>query len=93
MMRNAGSVALVAFAVTACMMPATARADCACVANGETFQQGETTCLRVDGRSWLARCGKVLNNSSWERLGEGCPLSRSGEEPENARPVAAVKPG
>ncbi len=50
--------------------------ECRCRYQGKYFQQGETVCIRVDGRSRLARCDMALNNSSWTFLTtakDGCP--------------------
>ncbi len=53
-------------------LSAPARADCQCVAAGKRYQLGEVACLSGNR---LARCGMVLNNSSWETLNESCPLA------------------
>ncbi|MEX0853004.1 MAG: hypothetical protein WD036_06955 [Bauldia sp.] len=47
--------------------------DCRCLYHGASFEQGDTICIRVDGRSRLARCEMLLNNSSWKFLSDGCP--------------------
>lgn len=49
-----------------------ALADCMCAANGTRYEQGETTCIRLSSGNYLARCEKVLNNSSWTRISDGC---------------------
>ena len=46
-----------------------------CAANGTRYEMGAVVCIRSPAGSWLGRCGKVLNNSSWTKLGEGCPLT------------------
>ena len=50
---------------------------CRCLYQGKYFEQGETVCIRVDGRSRLARCDMALNNSSWTFLPakNGCPTA------------------
>jgi len=48
-----------------------------CLANGKSVQVGQTACLTLAGQGHLARCDIVLNNTSWTKLGTGCP--------ENAR--------
>jgi hypothetical protein len=57
---------------------ATAQADCQCVAGGKKYQIGEVICLSLPGGSRLARCGMVLNNSSWTQLQETCPIGFDG---------------
>jgi hypothetical protein len=53
-------------------------ADCKCVANGRAFHHGEIACLRLPSGPQLAQCGMVLNNSSWIKLQDGCPLAETG---------------
>ena len=64
----------VAWAGLALPGPATAD-ECMCIANGQRYSLGETVCLKLSSGSWLARCGRVLNNTSWEKIGDGCPVS------------------
>lgn len=52
---------------------APALADCQCLANGKTFHHGEVACLSLPTGKLLARCDMVLNNSSWQKLQDGCP--------------------
>jgi hypothetical protein len=54
-------------------LPAPAMANCQCRANGRSFEQGQVACLRLPNGAELARCGKELNNSSWEKIQDGCP--------------------
>jgi len=51
--------------------------DCRCLYKGKYFHQGDTVCIRVDGRSRLARCDMALNNTSWTFLKDkdGCPTA------------------
>ncbi len=47
---------------------------CECIANGQRIAEGETFCIRMrSGAVFLARCERVLNNTSWKRLQDGCP--------------------
>jgi hypothetical protein len=54
-----------------------AMADCKCMANGRVFHHGEIACLRLPSGPQLAQCGMVLNNSSWIKLQDGCPLAET----------------
>ena len=49
--------------------------NCQCRNRGVMFELGETSCLRVDGRNYLARCEMKLNVSSWTELQDGCPVT------------------
>ncbi|MCY1381596.1 hypothetical protein D9M69_695230 [compost metagenome] len=49
--------------------------NCKCRNRGVMFELGETSCLRVDGGSYLARCEMELNVSSWTKIQDGCPVS------------------
>lgn len=66
--------------------------ECRCIANGERFELGSVVCLRLPSGNQLARCGKVLNNTSWKMIGEGCPLTSVDEQPREEVPASA-KPG
>jgi hypothetical protein len=57
-----------------------AMADCKCMANGRVFHHGEIACLRLPSGPQLAQCGMVLNNSSWIKLQDGCPLAEMSED-------------
>ena len=50
--------------------------DCYCTDTyGGRVELGETTCLFVDGRAFLARCEMALNNPIWRETGEMCLMS------------------
>lgn len=53
--------------------------NCKCRNRGTYFQLGETSCLRVDGASYLARCEMKLNVSSWTKIQEGCPVTATAQ--------------
>ena len=58
------------------LLPVVADAhNCKCRNRGTMFQLGETSCLRVDGRNYLARCEMKLNVSSWTEVQDGCPVT------------------
>jgi len=47
--------------------------DCYCTDKaGERLEIGEMTCLRVDGRSFMAQCQMSLNVPMWREISEGC---------------------
>lgn len=64
------STVLVLLAIAA---PAFAGEKCVCRANGKNFEEGQVTCFRLPSGMKLARCERVLNNTSWKMLGDGCP--------------------
>ncbi|TWC85196.1 hypothetical protein FB593_10244 [Rhizobium sp. SJZ105] len=49
--------------------------NCKCRNRGVMLELGQTSCLRVDGGSYLARCEMKLNVSSWTRIQDGCPVT------------------
>jgi hypothetical protein len=49
--------------------------NCKCRNRGVMFQLGQTSCLKVDGSSYLARCEMKLNVSSWTKIEAGCPVT------------------
>ena len=65
--------------------------DCRCLYRGTYFEMGATVCIRVDGRSRLARCDMALNNTSWTFLSDkdGCPTALMSPLPP---PPAAASP-
>lgn len=55
---------------------------CSCVANGERVEVGRLFCIKTAaGKTFLARCERVLNNTSWTRIQDECPTARAGELP------------
>ncbi|RVT84096.1 hypothetical protein DXV76_10375 [Rhodobacteraceae bacterium CCMM004] len=58
--------------------------DCYCTdSTGGRVELGESICLRVDGRMFMARCEMALNNPIWRDTGEGC-VSSALPRPETA---------
>jgi hypothetical protein len=50
-----------------------------CRANGQWYRQGETACIDLPcSGPQLSRCDMVLNNSSWKKIQDGCPLAMKG---------------
>ncbi|MBW3098112.1 hypothetical protein [Pseudohoeflea coraliihabitans] len=57
----------------------TAAPDCQCVTKGQRVALGSIVCLEIGpGNRYLARCERVLNNTSWKRLQDGCPTAMRG---------------
>ncbi|MCO6186420.1 hypothetical protein [Rhizobium sp. L1K21] len=61
----------------ASLLSTAASADCTCVnKGGALYHLGERACINVGGKSYLAECQMNLNNTSWEKVEDGCPLTR-----------------
>jgi hypothetical protein len=61
-----------------------------CRANGQWYLQGEIACIQppcMEPR--LSRCGMVLNNSAWQKIQDGCPITAAPED-GNTRVAAQV---
>ncbi len=51
--------------------------DCYCTdSSGGRVELGETICLRVDGRMFMAQCQMSLNVPMWREVQQGCLSSR-----------------
>lgn len=60
-------------AVALAVLASAAAADCTCRAKGVLAEQGEVVCLATPQGERMARCDKVLNNSSWTFVDRPCP--------------------
>ncbi len=49
--------------------------DCTCRYQGADFDEGQTICAKVSGKEVTMKCGRVLNNTSWQTLQEGCEFN------------------
>ena len=59
--------------------------ECYCTdSRGGRVEMGETICLHVDGKSFMAQCQMSLNNPMWRKVSDGC-LSSS--LPERLQPA------
>jgi hypothetical protein len=67
--------------VLAVAAPAAALAEQECLANGKSYQVGQVACLTIAEKSQLARCGMVLNNTSWTKVGDICPDNAGAPQP------------
>ena len=66
--------------------------DCYCTdANRNRVEMGETICLQVDGRMFMAQCQMSLNVPMWREISEGCATSglRGADHPLQSRGVDA----
>ena len=52
-----------------------AKEPCRCLYPGGAVEEGKTACIERDGKQLLARCEKVLNNTSWHFLGSACDVT------------------
>jgi len=51
--------------------------DCYCTdRQGDRVELGETICLQVDGRMFMAQCQMSLNVPMWREVQKGCLSSR-----------------
>jgi len=88
-MRGMIAVLLLLGATAGLAIPAAA--DCRCRGtDGTIFQQGELACIKTAKGPRLARCGMVLNNSSWTVLRDDCPSALSTPAPGFASLIEAV---
>jgi len=63
--------------------------ECYCTdTSGARVEMGQMTCLRVDGRMFMARCAMSLNVPIWRKVSDGCLSSGLGQTPD-----PAVDPG
>ena len=71
-----------------------AGAKCKCRFNGGYIDEGQTACLKTPKGLSLARCEKVLNNTSWKTLNLPCPvasLSPTTKQQEFQTPFPALE--
>lgn len=56
--------------------PAFAGQDCECLGNGKRIKEGGVICLQIGASTrYLARCERNLNNTSWKKLSDSCPVA------------------
>lgn len=59
------------------VMPDGSVRDCYCTdKTGSRVEIGQTICLQVDGRMFMAQCQMSLNVPMWREVQNGCLLSR-----------------
>jgi hypothetical protein len=78
MKRFALLVALAPFAADADIVTPQGRTiDCYCTnTSGARIELGETICLQVGGRMFMAQCQMSLNVPMWREVQEGCVTSK-----------------
>ncbi len=57
------------------VLPLSAGENCTCRYEDADIAEGSTICMRSPGGSRMAKCVRVLNNTSWKFLEEPCPVS------------------
>lgn len=56
---------------------ALAEPRCLCRYAAQLYDQGDCVCMTTSAGPRLACCGRVLNNSSWEFLANGCGVAHN----------------
>ena len=66
-----------------------------CSNQGHRVEMGDLSCLRVDGRVFLARCDMSLNNPVWRTVQDSCPsgLDTFSDTKSAAAPSSPQKSG
>lgn len=44
-----------------------------CTNRGQRVELDEVSCLKVDGKAFLARCSMSVNSPTWRKVQDGCP--------------------
>ena len=79
----------VTVAVADVSYPSGKTVECYCTdRNHNRIEMGETICLQVDGRMFMAQCQMSLNVPMWREVQQGC-LSSSLSTPEVATPLVS----
>ncbi len=62
--------------------------DCYCTdTGGARIEIGETICLQVDGRMFMAQCQMSLNVPMWREVATGCLSSRFENPLQSVNPL------
>ena len=62
--------------------------DCYCTdRNRNRIELGETICMQVDGRMFMAQCQMSLNVPMWREVQEGCLSSELGRGNPSFNPI------
>lgn len=71
--------------------PVMAGQDCECLGNGKRIKEGGVICLQIgSSQRYLARCERNLNNTSWKKISDGCPVSEVSPVQMSPWPAAKV---
>ena len=82
------SCLLAAPAVADVTSPSGRTIDCFCTdKQGARIELGESICLFVDGRAFMARCEMSLNVPMWRQTGDGCATSSLIERFQSLKPA------
>ena len=82
----------IGFVVVASLLApqASAGQNCECLGNGKRIKEGGVICLQIGSSTrYLARCERNLNNTSWKKLSDGCPMAEM--SPWTSRPSAMIE--
>jgi hypothetical protein len=72
--------ALAGAGIASAALAAGPNGECTCSYQGGDVIEGQTACIRTAKGPTLARCEKVLNNTSWKLLDQPCPAAQLGGE-------------
>lgn len=64
-----------------------------CSNQGHRLEVGDLSCLRVDGRIFLARCGMSLNSPVWRMVQDSCPPEFDTLADKSAATTSSSQPG
>jgi hypothetical protein len=64
-----------------------------CSNRGHRVEMGDLSCLKVDGRIFLARCSQSLNNPVWRMVQDSCPPEYDTLGDQNAATSSSSQPG
>ena len=66
---------MLVLAATLAAGPATAGIDCTCRFGGRDMPEGSEICIDLASGTYWARCERVLNNTAWTKVRDGCAIS------------------
>ena len=71
---------VIAIALTIATSNVFAGEDCTCKYKNVDIPEGQIACLQTPNGEQMARCERVLNNTSWKFLGGGCSISMQNDQ-------------